>query len=498
MAQGLTLQQLQAMGAKPVGQQAPPTSSTGTPTKGKGLTLQQLQQMGATPVGTTLPPAGPEQPQEAQPGILDTISGGIDKAYDVYKNLPGIKQASQVVGGAVGTVGGGIGLGVGALGEGLRQDYNLLTGKGYDVGKIGQSALRTAKDTAQFGYDIGKEGTAAAPLGGAGRVINTALGLNQLYESGKNFKQAIETGDTAKAVTSGIEGGVGLFGLHGAIHSPTNFPDFHTPEFYSNKGKSIMREMINPGKGEIKKFEIKQGKSLDEIAGNMAKEGVKPQVKDSKLDFQSDIGTQHSKVSAEKAQLDSMLEKVDKKVSLVDVFDRVNKQIDSLFKNATEANDAKAAAAELLNAELGRHGTIEPTIKQANDIKSGMWKVGYRADKPMQSRVARMTGHAITDAMDEAGMPELAKRLNKSMSNRMDMISVMENATGRIVKGGRLGDFGARLLGGYIGGHAGPVGGIIGQEIGHRVGKSLRETGPARAAKKAGLLMEKADKMRKG
>ena len=54
MAQGLTLQQLQDMGATPVqNEQTPVQVPQTTQPKGQGMTLEQLKSMGATPTQST-------------------------------------------------------------------------------------------------------------------------------------------------------------------------------------------------------------------------------------------------------------------------------------------------------------------------------------------------------------------------------------------------------------------------------------------------------------
>src|SRR5260221_5715443 len=43
------------------------------------------------------------------PGILDLASKAVNKGYEAFSNAPGLKQASQLVGGVVGAGGGLIG-----------------------------------------------------------------------------------------------------------------------------------------------------------------------------------------------------------------------------------------------------------------------------------------------------------------------------------------------------------------------------------------------------
>ena len=81
MAQGLTLQQLEAMGAKPV----TPTAPTSTPTK--GISLQELQAMGAKPVNPVAPP-------EASTGrkVAETVAPSSTALFDYTRASSRLKS----------------------------------------------------------------------------------------------------------------------------------------------------------------------------------------------------------------------------------------------------------------------------------------------------------------------------------------------------------------------------------------------------------------------
>jgi hypothetical protein len=151
--------------------------------------------------------------QEDQPNILDRASNAVNKTYESYKELPGVKQFGQAVGTVVGTAGGVIGGVVGGVGNTIA---NAFDGKPLFEG-FGKAVSDTARSTAEFGYGIGKEGAAAAPLGAAGKLVNVPLALSQGYEGGKNVYQGIKEGDMEKGFEGGVQLGTALLGAKGTF-----------------------------------------------------------------------------------------------------------------------------------------------------------------------------------------------------------------------------------------------------------------------------------------
>jgi len=151
--------------------------------------------------------------QREEPDLLDKISNVVEKGYEKFKNIPVIKQAGQVVGGAVGALGAlETGIAYGA-GESFLQSKNLLRGKGYDVKKILKSQIEGVKIGYKEWSGIGKEAVPIAISGWGGKLIQGALAIPMLNEAKKDLKNYVETGDNTSYAKGIANLSVGTLGL---------------------------------------------------------------------------------------------------------------------------------------------------------------------------------------------------------------------------------------------------------------------------------------------
>lgn len=128
-------------------------------------------------------------------GILSDIASGINGLYQKYAEKVKSTRPVKAFGTVIGAGGAAIGGTIGALTETGIQAYKGIAGKGFDIKEIAESAYKTGKETAKFGYDIAREGVPAATLGGAGRVVQLAVGGAMAYDGINSIKQGIKTKD---------------------------------------------------------------------------------------------------------------------------------------------------------------------------------------------------------------------------------------------------------------------------------------------------------------
>jgi len=262
----------------------------------------------------------------------------------------------------------------------------------------------------------------------------------------------------------------------------------------AEKAASLLYEVIRPSKGEITKFEIRKGRDLKEIAGAIAKEQIVPEIVGDKMDWKNGIEKMTSIIKEDHPRLDKILERTPGTVDLVDITQRATKGLAERFKNAAELEDATKIVQELIIPEIMRHGDTSVPFKIANDIKSGMWQVGYDAVKPLKSRIARTIGHEIAEAIDDSANSKMVKILNKRMSLASDAIDVMQTSTGKVVKSGRIGQYFGGIVGSGVAGAINPLLAPLGYMAGKKATEVIAQRGTVGAAKKAGKLMQKAER----
>jgi len=262
----------------------------------------------------------------------------------------------------------------------------------------------------------------------------------------------------------------------------------------SEEAGNIMQEIIRPTAGEVKKMEIKRGKNISEIGSFMAKEKMIPDVTpDKKMDWKEAIAEQRERLSIDGDARNKVLASADESLETGDldvVRQSANIRMDEIFKNASEAKEAKSIIDDLIENEIDKFGgELKPS--QISEVVQGMWSVGFRADKPLKSRVARIVGHELNDFLDDFVPDPRLKEINRRMGNRLDSISLMENATGRVIQAGRLGNYFAMMMGVGAGAVIPGVGPIVGGIAGKKMAEILAKRAPKAAAKKAAKKVRK-------
>jgi hypothetical protein len=450
---------------------------------------------------------------------LGAVAGAVNKGYELYKKIPLVKLAGKTVGGAVGTLGGVLGSGIGTLGA-------LATGK-----PILETAEKTAEATKSFGQQIGEEGAYAAPLGGLGRVANTALAASQIMGASETAKQALKTGDTAGLIEAGLQLGTGAIAGRGAMKNKGILLDkkvfreqMRSPylekvfapeaEKIMAKREQVWSETLNLGAGEAKKIrkEALRGKERNVAKLFAQEEGLiieeAPGKKISTIKASKEIQSRRDIVDA---QLTNELQKDQTKwFSLNDAEEKAIKRIkESTGMLAAEKNAAisdirnvfeQERQAAGVNKEMGQDLVLSGA--EANEIKRGLYKYAYdEKGQPRQNaQQYQSTAEIIKSAIEDKYKKNAdIAGINKKIGDYTVMEKALASIEGRTVRGGLLLRKLNQVIGGFIGGSIGGApGAVAGVEVAGRLTDYL--TNPERrisGLKKLGTLTTKESLLEK-
>ena len=169
------------------------------------LTAEQMKQMQAvsskamvqqqrSPASVYSTPEPVKTPSAFTTG-METLSTGVNKVFETWGDLPGIKQTKQALGAVVGGAGFFTGSVVGALGQTAVESYKGLTGKGFSVKNIVDVSTTTARETASGGYMMGSEGLVNATTAGLGKGLQLVIAVPMVYQGQKNLKEGWQSGN---------------------------------------------------------------------------------------------------------------------------------------------------------------------------------------------------------------------------------------------------------------------------------------------------------------
>ncbi len=266
------------------------------------------------------------------------------------------------------------------------------------------------------------------------------------------------------------------------------------------KATDTYRDMLRPTQGEIKNIEIRQGKNIDDYYRLAAKEKLPiEQTVQKGLDTKKAVAMLEGKLDDIHTQLNTKLADSTKTFNLKDIANKAKGEIDRVVKNASEAKSMKAEIDDFIVDEVARNkGRNVVTTAQLNDIKQGMWKVGYNAMKPTAKATARKIGFIAKEALEKSFIDPTLKMLNQQSGQYQTLINLLENAQNRVVKGGRLGGYAARGLGAIAGHSTGlpVVGPVLGAWAGDAAANAIYA--PERMSRLGSNAMTKANKLRLG
>jgi hypothetical protein len=271
------------------------------------------------------------------------------------------------------------------------------------------------------------------------------------------------------------------------------------------KATATYRKMLRPTQGEVKKIEIRQGKNIDDFYKLAAEEKLPiGKTSDNKLDTAKAREILHKKVTEINDNLNAKLADHQGTFNLKNIANKAKGEVDRTIKNATEANKMKASIDEYITDEITKNkGRAVVTTAQLNDIKQGMWSVGYDAMKPTSATAARKIGYVAREAIEKAVADVPMKTLNAQSGKYQTLIDLLDNADGRVIQGGKLGQYFGRTIGTGIGGTAGyavggPAGSVIGSGIGAYAGGEAVAAfnSPSRMSRIGATAMEQSNKLK--
>ena len=200
----------------------------------------------------------------------------------------------------------------------------------------------------------------------------------------------------------------------------------------------------------------------------LAEHNIAPVVRDGKMQTLEQADKLHTTAQPLNDHLDMALADVEMGVPKTPLEDIRSKALASAsaLKNVTET--ARKHITDAIDHEfdlLKEKGATDMTLRQVNALKKTQWKATkFDATKPYQSDAQYLMGKAAKQTIEDT-VPKDAfsvQELNNHIGNIYDAEKFLRTLDGRAIKGGRLGKYFGRVLGGMVGTAGGPIGTFLG------------------------------------
>lgn len=272
----------------------------------------------------------------------------------------------------------------------------------------------------------------------------------------------------------------------------------------TEEATEIYRSVLRPTAGEVKNIEIRKGKNIDDSYKLIAENDIPiNKTPDNRLDTVESVATIESKIDPLEEELDTILaSKPERSFNLQDFAEKAKAEIKaqkgiSATAKKDQMNDIDEYIKNEIEDKFGENWESEGmlpnvTAKELNEIKRGLWKEGYRADKPTAQKSARKLGHIIKEEIETA-FPDVAESgVNQKIADFVQAKTLLENAHGRVVAGGQLGKGSARVIGAIAGATTKIP--VVGSIVGEKAGEAIQQwaTNPSRLTKSATSKIKKA------
>ena len=392
---------------------------------------------------------------------------------------------------------------------------SALMGKGYSAGAITPEKVPSFQETALKKY-YERPGVvptkATTQLGGLG-VSAAGLAADIATNPADMLTMLAPKAPGAGAVTKVIAEtkparAIGRF-MEKERHMLKTAPEIE------KEAVDIYRQILRPTQGEVKTIEIrKKGSVRDPLT--IAKRSVRDPLtiaaeEQLPIGLSKEGGVNKIDTVAARQKIASRIDEIDASLTETLKTSKTEKKFIDLKQNASEAkrlarastpndtvyksiasdideytNDAIAARARYVSAA------------DLNEIKRGMYSVGYNAMKPTSDKAARFIGRAARMKIEKAFPDENISRVNKILGDYITLQRLLEGAQGRVVAGGRIGKYLAQGIGAAVGAAAGSpipyVGPVAGALIGRTAGAKIAEraVSPLRLSAIAGKKALKA------
>lgn len=372
-------------------------------------------------LGNFTPPDMSNAPFAAK--VLGDVAGGVGKG-----------AAAFIIGGGNPFLGYGALSGLEAQGKGQNPILPAITGAasaipqavgGYVGGKLASSIFNPiANQVFKYAPNIG-----------------TALGMGGVSAAQAPSGQKLENFATGAT-----------FGTMSPMGGPKNMTQAEFDQHTSQLG-DIYRKILNPGKGIINKVEVKGGGDIDQSTQLAAKLGlIINRDQTNKLDTTDARNQVQKAIQPLHQQLNNILSS--NPSAQFDLNDLRQKAITSAktnpaFKNAQEYEQGVNSINNLIDAEIRQNGD-NPFVngEKLNNIKEGMWSVGYNDGAPNNFYASRLLGNQIkNDIETHYNEDGNIKALNQERGKYLQLDNLLAKSHGQVVQGGKLGQHFARILG---------------------------------------------------
>jgi len=231
----------------------------------------------------------------------------------------------------------------------------------------------------------------------------------------------------------------------------------------------IYRDTLKPTQGEVKLVEIKGKKSIDDLYKLAAEEELLIKMtKDGKLDTKSAITQLAPKKTEVYNLLDEALQSKPEKVfDLNQMKETIKTKIRKEIKNDTEYKKMIKDIDRYIDDAISERGQVVNGAN-LNNLKQGMWEVSFDQLRPTSKVAAREIGNVAKNMIEDYYTDSNIKGLNELSGKYLALESLLENANGRVVKGGKLGSYFAKTGGSIIGSAIPIVGSIGGWFVGEK------------------------------
>ncbi len=261
-----------------------------------------------------------------------------------------------------------------------------------------------------------------------------------------------------------------------------------------------MGEMLRPSKGQVDEITLRKGKKLDYYNQLAAREGlpIKENTGNNTYDAAEAIEQVKEKRAGVHGQINDILENNKDDFDLEDLRRKAlsDSSLKKRFSNSSERIKAKADINQYIDDEIKEYGKTKLSAVEFNNVKQGMWSVGYDQMRPNTKDTARIIGHIAKEQLENKIADPTLRALNEKSGDYATLENILEKTNGRKITGGKLGNMAARAAGMAIG-HAVPLPIPVAKEvaggyIGGKVSRYLNN--PERLSQIAATKMSKAEK----
>ncbi len=469
---GLTLQQLQQMGAKPAQQ-------TG------GLTLQQLQAQGAKPVQT-------QTPQPEQHGFLRSL---IEDPIKTLLVTPAARTAEAV--GRTGILGNTIKTGYEQMSdESQSQNFGGITvdaQKAFGEGG-GRQILGEAAKTASYLYG-GGEATGAVQAGLKGKIISGALTGAKAGAAGGglySFGNAIEdannsASDVAYQTLFGtVVGGV-TGGILGAA-TPVVVKGLNTVKSYTDINKleeklyNQNKEVFRPTSTQLGDWTEKKVDPIKTFTKEFGPEAI--HTSGDKLHLDDFIAQTDARYKAGSEGFNTILRNSPETVSLKSTYQKAVSDINNSGLTPSAKQNALAKLSQEfqsihVEAVRGGHLLGEDNVPAwyADNLKDRFWgatKNFGTEESTVANAVNKSLGFGFKEGIESAVTDVNVKAYNKQLQELIYLKDFLESRNGKPPgTGAKMARYTARIIGGTAGFGGGPVGSVAGSITADKVAQAL-------------------------